>query len=228
MVEIPPYFLLRPPMPTDPEVIHSFERLLESAVERGWETPIEYTLSAPKWQFLCWIAENRDIVLHGSGNSDIDHFEPRKANDINEFGDRNAIYAASDGIWPMYFAILDRERYPMTLSNGCFHRVSFSGGDEETFYFFSITEDARKNRPYRSGTVYLLPRKSFEPQPSILFKGMEIRVAQWASPTPVTPLAKMIVHPEDFPFLSEMRGHNDKIMFERASADPDGFPWLDE
>ncbi|MDB5540334.1 MAG: hypothetical protein JWQ89_2061 [Devosia sp.] len=59
-------------------------------------------------------------MLHGSTNPDIEVFEPRKSDDVNAFGDQTAVYAASDGIWPLYFAILDRQRYRMSLINGSF------------------------------------------------------------------------------------------------------------
>lgn len=41
-------------------------------------------------------------------------------------------------------------------------------------------------------------------------------------PSPASPSP-----PEDFPFLAEIRGHDDAHILERAKSDPDGFPWLD-
>jgi hypothetical protein len=32
----------------------------------------------------------------------------------------------------------------------------------------------------------------------------------------------------DFPFLDQMRGHDDETVWRRAKAAPDGFPWLDQ
>jgi hypothetical protein len=34
--------------------------------------------------------------------------------------------------------------------------------------------------------------------------------------------------PEDFPFLEDIRGHDDSLLYTRAKADPEGFPWVDE
>jgi hypothetical protein len=48
-----------------------------------------------------------------------------------------------------------------------------------------------------------------------------------ASQLPVAPLAKLSVGPEDFPFLSQLRGH-DGATFARARANPGGFPWLEK
>jgi hypothetical protein len=44
---------------------------------------------------------------------------------------------------------------------------------------------------------------------------------------PVKPLAKFRVRPENFPFLSEIRGQDDEVLAQRAAANPDGFPWVD-
>src|SRR5262249_6908784 len=96
------------------------------------------------------------------------------------------------------------------------------------YYFFSINGDALPHSPWRNGTIYLLPGDSFEQQPRQLYRGFEIEPAQWASLTPVKPLAKLAVHPEDFPFLAQIVPHNPAVLRERALADPEGFPWLDE
>jgi hypothetical protein len=52
-------------------------------------------------------------------------------------------------------------------------------------------------------------------------------LAAMASQLPVAPLAKLSVGPEDFPFLSQLRGH-DGATFARARANPGGFPWLEK
>jgi len=223
---LPPYYLPLPSMDLDAETVGAFEALFAEAVERGGE--IGYALAAPKWQFLQYLAQNKEIALHGSGNPDIEEFEPRQSNDIDEFGNRCAIYAASDGLWPMYFAILDRDQHPMSLVNGCFQVREASGELSVPFYFFSISRKALAQKPWREGMLYLLPRATFERQPPLQAQGMEVHVAQWASLVPVKPLAKLRVAPEDFPFLAQIRGHDETVLTERARANPDGFPWLDE
>jgi hypothetical protein len=35
------------------------------------------------------------------------------------------------------------------------------------------------------------------------------------------------VRPEEFPFLNDVRGHDDAVVQARSAADPDGFPWVD-
>ena len=151
-----------------------------------------------------------------------------KSDDVNAFGDRKAVYAASDGLWPMYFAILDRDRYPMSLINSS-SRIDLGNGQcGEPFYFFSITDKALAQRPFRRGTIYLLPRDTFEQQQPENYHGETIHLPQWASLVPVTPIAKLSVGPEDFPLLSQMRGHDDESTFARALANPADFPWVED
>lgn len=50
-----------------------------------------YDLPWPRWQFICHIADNRGLILHGSQNSRIARFEPRKSNDVHPFSDQEAV-----------------------------------------------------------------------------------------------------------------------------------------
>lgn len=205
MQTLPSFFLPRPPMPTDGKTVAAFEALYERAA-KGDGAPIDYELAAPKWQFLCYLADTKGIVLHGSGNPTIEIFEPRKSDDVNAFGDQRAVYAASDGLWPMYFAILDRDRYPMSLINSSARLDLGDGKSGEPFYFFSITDKALAQRPFHRGTIYLLPRDTFAQQQPERFGDQIIHLPQWASLVPVAPIAKLSVGPEDFPLLNQMRG----------------------
>ncbi len=157
---LPSHFLPRPPMSLDPATIAAFENLFAASVERGPGSPIEYRLSAPKWQFLCYLCDRKGIVLHGSNDAGIAELVPRKAKDVNPFGNREAVYAAADGIWPIYFAVVDRT-YPNTsLLNGCI-RVTAPAEINGSYYFFSISADVEPGHRWRDGTVYLLPGQSF-------------------------------------------------------------------
>jgi hypothetical protein len=227
MQPLPSFFLVRPPMPTNVETIAGFDALYQRAL-KGDGAAIDYELAAPKWQFLCYLADTKNIVLHGSGNPDIKTFEPRKSDDVNAFGDRKAVYAASDGLWPMYFAILDRDRYPMSLINSSARLDLGDGRRGEPFYFFSITDKALAQQPFRRGTIYLLPRDTFEQQQPEPYGDQTIHLAHWASLVPVKPLAKLSVGAEDFPLLNQLRGHDDEATFARARANPAGFPWVED
>lgn len=223
MADFPDYFLPRPPMALSLAIESSFDKLLDG--QTGGV--LHYDLAAPKWQWLCWLCERRDVLLHGTGDPSIELFRPIQPTDLTEFGNRLAVYAASDGIWPIYFAILDRARYPMSLNNAAVRRHFDDGRRGDPHYFFSISAPALSQKPFRTGWIYILPRQSFVPQPMLRDGEGSIEVMQWASPTPVVPLARVAVAPEEFPFLAQLRGHDDATVAQRARADPEGFPWLD-
>ena len=226
-MKIPSYYLRRPAAELTPALAAEFDDLLARAVADGPSTPIDYTLAAPKWQFLCYLADHKHIVIHGSGQTDIAEFEPRQSNDVDEFGNRKAVYAASDGIWPLYFAILDRQRAG-SLINGCFRVGDDETGWSDPYYFFSINDDGLAQKPWQNGMIYLLPRDTFEHQQRYNDDGATIEIAQWASLVPVTPLARLAVEPHDFPFLAQMRGHDIEAVRRRIDRNPNGFPWVED
>jgi hypothetical protein len=227
-VVLPSFWMPRPAPAPDAGTVAAFDELLDRSVRAGPARPIDYRLPAPKWQFLCHVADRGEFVLHGSGNPDIACFEPRQSNDIIAFGNRAAVYAAADGLWPMYFAILDRDRYRMSLTNSCIRVQRGRGPLGDPHYFFSINRDALERSPWRTGTVYLLPAAGFEREEPFGTGDTRFHTAQAASLAPVVPAAKLVVEPGDFPFLRRIRGHDPAVQAARIAADPDGFPWLDE
>jgi hypothetical protein len=202
----------------------AFDALFNTALSGGRCPTIAFTLPWPKWQFLCHLADQHDIALHGSGDPNINLFEPRQSSDLNEFGNQKAIYAASDGLWAMFFAIVDRERV-MSITNACVRLTDPAGTVHGPYYVFSVSQSALPDQPWRTGTVYLLPRKTFTTQPPLPFGSHQAHIAQLASFVPVQPLAKLTVTPEDFPFLKQIRGHDDKRLQEYATALQTGAPW---
>ena len=126
-------------------------RHLAGLVEQGRGEVLPYDLAMPKWQFLSLLVDTADVLLHGSGNPDIPEFRPRRPVDVDEFSSQHAVYAASDGVWPICFAIVDRTRVS-SLLNACF--TLLDGGDRgerSTYYFFSIEQAALGSQPWRSG-----------------------------------------------------------------------------
>jgi hypothetical protein len=222
-VHVPDHYLHRPVAGRFPDV-GGFERLFAEQVEPGTGGAIRYQLDAPKWQFLCWMAESHDVVLHGANRSTVGTLEPRRADDVGEFGARHAVYAASDGIWPMYFAVADRT-VVTSLVNSCIHLDD--NGAAASYYFFSIDHEALRSKPWVTGSVYVLPRATFEPEPEETWQGLPCAPIQWASSVPVRPMARLMVTPDDFPFLKDVRSHDPRVVSERARQDPDNFPWLD-
>ncbi|MCC6457504.1 MAG: hypothetical protein IT328_21285 [Caldilineaceae bacterium] len=223
-VPLPDYWIPQPPMQLDEAARLACDTLLAAAVAQGPEQPFAYPLNIPKWQFLSYITERHNLALHGSGSRDIRRFEPRQPVDLQEFGAQKAVYAAADGIWPLYFAIVDRSKSP-SIINACIYPERADGTMGDPYYFFSISRQAVDRQPYQDGVVYLLPRDTFIRQPAIEVGAWRIHVAQLASLEAVAPLAKLAVTPEDFPFLAQMRTHDDARLAEYAEAMNRGLPW---
>ena len=221
---LPDYWLTRPTVNFDEEAQNAFDELFDTTLSIGGCPTIEYTLPFPKWQFLCHLGDRHDIALHGSGDPDIALFEPRQSNDLNEFGNQKAIYAASDGLWAMFFAVVDRERVT-SITNACVRLGDETGTLHGPYYVFSVSQSALPGQPWRTGTLYLLSRSTFITQPPMAFGSYQVHIAQLASFVPVQPLAKLTVTPEDFPFLMQIRGHDDQRLQEYATALQTGAPW---
>ncbi len=222
-MKAPDWLLPRPPFDLSPEKQSAFEDLWQST-NKG--ASILYSLPYPKWQFLTYICDTKDLVLHGSQNRDISTVEPRQAIDIRAYSNQRAIYATTDGIWVIYFAILDRKKFPeMSLFNSCLCARISNDQFSDPMYFFSITHSVLLQKPWCEGMVYILPRQSFEREASQQIQGVEIVFPHWISSVPVEPAARLIVGLEDFPFLASIHGHNNGKLQQLAIADPNGYPW---
>jgi hypothetical protein len=221
---LPDYWLTRPTANLDEGARQAFDELLDFTLGLGGCPDIKFDLPWPKWLFLSYLADFKHIAMHGSGDPEIALFEPRQSNDLNEFGNQKAIYAASDGLWAMFFAIVDRGRVT-SITNACIRLADEMGNLHGPYYVFSVTQTALPNQPWRTGTVYLLPRGPFTVQPPLAFGSNEVHIAQLASFESLRPLAKLTVTPADFPFLMQIRGHDDQRLQEYATALQTGAPW---
>ncbi|HTX80057.1 MAG TPA: hypothetical protein VMC62_10330, partial [Longilinea sp.] len=212
----PSFLLPPPPVEMTPEKQNAFERLWHATPQGRL---IDFHLPYPKWEFLTYLCETKELVLHGSQNPGIDIVEPRQANDKRSFSNQHAIYATTDGIWVLYFAILDRKKFPgMSLFNSCM-RVRLPGGQlSESTYFFSITHSALVQQPWCQGIIYILPRGPFQQEAPQKMQGMEIVFPHWISTTSAKPVAKLSVEPQDFPFLAQIHGHNDEKLMQLAAT----------
>jgi hypothetical protein len=226
---LPDYWIERPPMSLDASTQSAVEESLSAMRAPGPNRPLDVNGlvrdhgDVTPWKFLCGVAEGHRIAFHGTGDPNIESFEPRHPIDYAPFGDQKAVFATSDPIWAMFYAIVDRDRYDITLNNGCI--ILLDAKDLDPHYYFSISRDALPQRPWRTGYVYLLPAEGFMEQPSGPYAGHVARVPQLASPVPVTPLARFQVSPGDFPFLAHIRGHDDERLAEYAQAVMAAAPW---
>jgi hypothetical protein len=221
-VEIPPFLLPIPSFDLTPAQQAAFDDLHRSTPAGG---TVDYRLPYPKWQYLSYLCETSELVLHGSQDQGIAEVEPRQAVDIRAFSNQRAIYATTDGIWAIYFAIIDRKRFTLSLFNSCFRARLSPDLLSPPLYFFSITASALRSRPWCEGMIYILPRQSFKQEAAQQIQGMEIVFPHWISPSPAYPVARLPVGPEDFPFLAQIHGHNDEKLVQLYQADPGGFPW---
>lgn len=216
-------WLAAPPGPPAPAVVE-FAALL-ARIESGLEPVDTYDLRWPVSQFLMYVASTGRFAFHGTGPEPMFALEPRRSNDTDEFGNRRGVYAAADGLWPMYFAVVDRRRVA-SLLNACFSVHSLDGDYQSgPWYFFSV--DSAEPAPWRDGAVYLLPIAGFERQEDLVRGRQRIRTSQLFSPHAVRPVARLPVSAQDFPLLGDIRRHDSAVVQARAAADPDGFPWLD-
>ncbi|GAB2599609.1 hypothetical protein [Pseudactinotalea suaedae] len=188
--------------------------------------PIDLTgrTARPVWQLLVHAAATGRFALHGSGTTDIRMFEPRQANDVDSFGDRRGVYAAADGLWPFYFAIVDRTRVTSLLNAAFTLADPATGAETGPWYFFSV--DSPDAEPWRDGAVYLMPVAGFERQPEREHPAGRLRILQLFHPGEVRPVAVVRVRPAEFPLLDAIRHHDQAVLGQRAVADPHGFPWL--
>jgi hypothetical protein len=223
-VQLPGYWLPRPNVQPQLETREAFESIWRGVLDRGTSPVIDTELPGPKWQFLCHLADELGLVLHGSGRPDITVFEPRQAEDLRAFGNQEAVYAAGDGVWAMFFAVVNR-RHVRSVMNACVRLAGPGGEIGPPLYVFSISRSAKRQEAWRQGTVYVLPRDSFTLQPPIRIGECEVQIPQLASFVPVRPLARITVDPSDFPFLGEVRSHDDNRLEEYTRALETGSPW---
>jgi hypothetical protein len=219
-VNIPSFWLTRP----DFDFAAHLEQLeaMRSAALNGESLE---DANVPVWAFLCWLCESQGFVAHGTGSADIALFEPRQSNDVGWFGNRKAVYAASDGIWAMFFAVMNRPAVPMTISNAAVN-IEMDGAFEPR-YFFGASRHAVEGRAYRDGWVYLLPGERFEREPGGTWAGVRFESHHLASLEAVRPAFRVAVRPQDFPFLERIHAFDDDELAARVARDPNGFPWLE-
>ncbi|MGH3134610.1 MAG: hypothetical protein ACRDNY_12885 [Gaiellaceae bacterium] len=156
----------------------------------------------PLLTLLRWTAERHAVVFHGSTRDDLTTLEPiRLTRDSTTFGDRAAVYASSDPVWAIYFATVQRGGGFRSTRNAS---IGLRGALYPRWYFFSHNEDAETEGRFGDGWLYALPRATFEPEPpgwGVLDWG------HWASPTPVTALARIRVSAAVFPFADRVFPH---------------------
>jgi HEAT repeat protein len=186
-----------------------FDALVRRTLERGLGGLVAYDLPYPKYEFLQYLVDEREYLVHGTNLQDLELLAPiRWATDPSEVGNLSGVYACADGIWSLYYAVADRTVVG-GLRNGA--RPASTPTGLQTHYHFAFDEAALRKQPWTTGTVYVLSRDSF-----VDHNG------QWVSSAPARPVMRLAVGPADFPYRPQTRG------FVPADGWPgERFPWLD-
>lgn len=184
----------------------------------------------PRWLFLDWLARE-GWLLHGSERGDLTLFEPRTPHDLSpdEFSKRTGVFAASDGLWAMMYALRDPSRVARILNSAL--QVREGSGWSRMRYFLSFAPRDPAVADGRSllapGFVYVLRQDGFKQMPPYDWPGLGmVREPHWVSPNPVRPLLRVPASPADFPL--PVRVHDAARVDALSQHDPWGFPWLSE
>ena len=124
-----------PPVNADPERRKVFDELIAAAREGDGTVPVA-ECPYPAHELLTHLVLQRGLLLHGSNNASLEVLEARPAHDLGTV--LEAVVTSDDAIWPMFYAVIDRERVK-ALFTGCVHvgrppRL-------RRFYFFAVDGD---------------------------------------------------------------------------------------
>lgn len=198
--------LAAPPLEITEDVERQYRALLGQIEERSDGRNIDDDLPTSPTPFVQWLMAQDVVVFHGSNRRDIAEFRPVRASmelgDTGGRGNLGAVYGTHDGLWSMFFAVIDRQRLRGSIRNG----VTRYRSTDRTLdlYHFSIHHELLAEPPLTAGTLYLLPREAFKRLP--FFPGGPLS-NEWACTEPIRPLAQMTITPDDFPFA--IGGHDD-------------------
>lgn len=157
---------------------------------------IEYCIGSPKHKFLEYLLQ-KGSLLHGSSVEEAEALEPRQANDASKkSGNQEAVYAVSDSILPLFYAIKDRQRLHGMVRSGY-------NTDEQGVKTYSFQIDGKRSEkdPWKNGIVHILPKEKF--MQTVDDNGEPTN--EWVSYSPVSPMARLRVTPDDFPYLKEVK-----------------------
>ncbi|MFC5472285.1 hypothetical protein ACFPPD_26730 [Cohnella suwonensis] len=179
------------------EELNDFEDLYIRAIQNNGV--INYQYDFPKYRFIDYLIQEKNFVAHGSNIKDIELFETRKQTLFNgEYV--NAIFATKDGIWPIFYAILDRSKVVNNFRNGCFKALN-----NKKYYFFSLTKKTLDKDPWTTGVIYFLLSESFEQT-----NKTRVHFDEWISRQETKPVLKLDVSKEDFEYINKISTHKPK------------------
>lgn len=189
-----------PPVVVAPEGEARFAVAADELLAGG--TPL---VPEPRLDFLRWLAENRPVVFHGSPRDDLQELSTeRRSRDTTAWGNQEAVYASTDPVWAIYFACLRRNGGWTGTRNGS---LGLAGGSlYPRRYFFVHNRGSDSPDRFGPGSLYLLSPRTFVADRPL---AGAIDTAHLVSHEPVTPLARLDLTPEDFPFRDRIGYYRD-------------------
>jgi len=223
--EVEPGHLLHPPAPIwDTPTLTACESLYNRYVrsEGDGAIPDHAFCDLPRWVFLEYLVQRRDILLFGSNDPGLTQLEPIVLSQ-NVYGwNLPRYYAFSNSIDAIFHAILDIHRLKeldCTTKSTMATRCTDPIGNEQWGFYFGIDYRALPHAPWRSGTVYLYRRADF---PS------DFHTVPYLTHRPILPLAKLHVNPWDWPLLDQVHGVDIVAQTERQKDTFRGYPWSED
>ena len=168
----------------------TFEQLIATA-RAGSGTVDATECTYPAHEFLTYLVDRHGLLLHGSNHTALEVLEPQPAKDLDT--SLHAVVACDDGIWPLFYAVVARDRVDGVLT-ACTHLGR--GSRRRRFYVFAVFGDSDSAETWREGVVYALPRAGFRRE-----WGNE-----WVNPDSVRPMLRLHVRPADFPLKDTVVG----------------------
>ncbi|KRF43766.1 hypothetical protein [Paenibacillus sp. Soil787] len=178
-----------------PHEVVEYDKIYSDAIRENSE--IIYSCSYPKYRFIQYISSSKPVIMHGSNKEGILEFETRRQTLYNgQYVE--AVFATKDGTWSLFYAVFDRHKLVDNFRNACFKIRK----NNNKYYFFSLTQNTMNKNPWTNGIVYFLPQESFESTNSSI-----VSFDEWISRTPVKPITKITVEPQDFYFIDKVSWH---------------------
>jgi hypothetical protein len=190
-----------PPVAVDAGVSVEFAALADALVAGK-----AIVIPEPRLDFLRWLAENRPVVFHGSQRDDLTELSTeRQSRDTTVWGNQQAVYATTDPVWAIYFACLRRDGGWKGTRNGTMGQAG--GPLYPRRYFFLHNRGSASPHRFGAGSLYLLAPDTFVADEPL---AGAIDLAHLVSREPVTPLARIDVTPDDFPFRNRIRYYRER------------------
>jgi hypothetical protein len=149
------------------------------------------SIAFPAHELLTHLVLHHGLLLHGTNSPDLEVLEPRPARDFGTYVD--AVAAADDGIWPIFYAVVARDRVEGVFT-ACLHLDR--PPRRRRFYMFRVFgADPHDETTWTSGAVYAVARDGFRRE-----WGNE-----WLAGNEVAPVLRVLVQPSDFPLRDATR-----------------------